>query len=633
MRTHETGHRSVAAHGVGLAVLGAFAGALIGGTATTASGQLSGFSCATAPPCGLKTKQQQICRSDFDGDGVVTQDDLDMLRRVLQQPGGPTRDDILRFDVDGVSQAGCLGRVDARDYYLASQALGEVCLCDWDINGDGAVGEKDVVWIHEVFGANSSDSCKAEFADINNDGAVDNGDLDLVLNSYGCGSNDPCQINSNCNQAGSIQHACKADYNRDGIVDDDDEAILLAVLAQPGGPTRQDVLLYDVDHNSVYPCPGVLDIEDLFLLQRVKGVECPCGGADLNGDGEVGTIDAEFLMTLWGLDTLGFCKGEYFDLDNSGFVDAGDAEIMLKNYHCGSDDPCSLSCFQPEQVGLIACRADYDRDGVVGQSDLDLLDAALNRPGGPTETDIRLYDIDANSFGQGGESCPGVLDVEDRLWLLRAWGVECECYADLDGSGVVDTSDVNFVLTLFGLSGNDGFCKAEFFDLDNSGLVDQGDLDHIRATYGCGSDDPCATDANCFSDGSNEIVCRADYDGDGIVDQDDFDLLNSIVNRFMAPPTPTEILLYDLDGGTTCDAVLDGEDLVIMFSMLGSACGCRADMNADGTVDSLDVDIVAGLYGASASSSCAAELADIDNDGTIDLDDILAVFGDVGCTY
>src|SRR5690606_25784098 len=61
-----------------------------------------------------------------------------------------------------------------------------------------------------------------------------------------------------------------------------------------------------------------------------------------------------------------------------------------------------------------------------------------------------------NPCGQGGGNCPAdldgnnVVDVQDLLVMLAAWGPCDMCAADLNGTGAVDVQDMLLLLTAWG---------------------------------------------------------------------------------------------------------------------------------------------------------------------------------------
>ena len=124
--------------------------------------------------------------------------------------------------------------------------------------------------------------------------------------------------------------------------------------------------------------------------------------------------------------------------------------------------------------------------------------------------------------------------------------------------------------------------------------------------------------------------CRAtDVNGDGVVDQDDIDLVTSRLGS----PSPdldgdgvvseAEVAIVSSFSGTSClDCVADlsdngnvcGEDRLLLEAAYGF--DCRPDLTRDGQVDELDVAVLEAYIGAPLSP--AAERADLHADAVVD---------------
>lgn len=105
--------------------------------------------------------------------------------------------------------------------------------------------------------------------------------------------------------------------------------------------------------------------------------------------------------------------------------------------------------------------------------------------------------------------------------LIALLAVTCarggDCPGDLDGDGLVTSTDLNLILASFGCTGSVG-CSG---DADGDGDVDTADLNFLLATFGDDCDSPCGNgDAvgccapqatpGCGDEGCCEAVCAAD---------------------------------------------------------------------------------------------------------------------------
>jgi len=136
--------------------------------------------------------------------------------------------------------------------------------------------------------------------------------------------------------------------------------------------------------------------------------------------------------------TGGFCSMEQEDND---LDDLGDVcDNCPNNYNPGQEDiypPGGNNCGD-----ACECEGDFDRDGSIGGSDVDLFKTDIGRnqwdrpcsvcQGGPTPGEFCQTDPDC---GEGGECAPDPLDP---------------CYADFDCDGSVDGSDVDLFKTDMG---------------------------------------------------------------------------------------------------------------------------------------------------------------------------------------
>lgn len=110
---------------------------------------------------------------DVNGDGKLTQEDVDLIKNYDAGTGSLTDDEKKRADVNGD------GDVDAGDSVMISQLLLKET---GDINGDKKIDEEDALLIlkHDS-GISSLTEEQEKRADLNNDGVVDAGDAVIIL--------------------------------------------------------------------------------------------------------------------------------------------------------------------------------------------------------------------------------------------------------------------------------------------------------------------------------------------------------------------------------------------------------------------------------------------------------------------
>ena len=173
---------------------------------------------------------------------------------------------------------------------------------------------------------------------------------------------------------------CPPDLNGDGVVDDADQALILAVVG-PVDPDDPAQARADLNGNG-HVCDG-----DLLMLADHWGpcTSCP---ADLNGDGQVTADDRQLLEAAYGRP----CGG---NLGRFGSVGEKDLDILILSL-----SPSDGSEPHPDADP----RADLNSDGTIDTVDEQLLIAAMG-------TDCRP---DLSSDGR--------VDADDLWWLLNAWG-------------------------------------------------------------------------------------------------------------------------------------------------------------------------------------------------------------------
>ncbi len=147
------------------------------------------------------------------------------------------------------------------------------------------------------------------------------------------------------------------------------------------------------------------------------------------------------------------------------------------------------------------------------------------------------------------------------------------------------------------------------------GVIDARDIDYVYAQF---RRNPAVTDGELNWDvlseagaliGSSRADLSCDINGDLKVNQADVCEL-------------VQVVLGTSFGDVNLDGVVDGADLAIINANLGLPGGwAQGDMDGDGMVTTVDLDIAMGLF-----NLCCP--ADWNNDGVVDFNDLLAYFND-----
>ncbi len=255
-------------------------------------------------------------------------------------------------------------------------------------------------------------------------------------------------------------------------------------------------------------------------LKVAPGI-CGCGLSDTDSDGD-GVFDCiDECPFDPSKSAPGGCGCGVPDLDSDG---DGEADC---NDGC-PNDPLKLA---PGACGCGIADTDTDADGHPDCDD-GCPDDPLKSAPGACGCGISDVDSDGDSVPDCLDACPGFDDLADCNLNLVPDGCdihvlgtsldrngngvpdECECFADLDASGVVDAVDLAILAGSWGTAGPG--------DLDQSQVVDAADLALLLGAWGA-----CPTLSDLDGDGVPNAVdnCpsvanpdQADADGDGIGD-------------------------------------------------------------------------------------------------------------------
>jgi hypothetical protein len=135
----------------------------------------AGVACAAALIMATPAIADIPCPGDVNGDGKVTQLDLDLVNAAFGTDGSGVPGSDLNGD----------GIVDAADLVIVLSNFGRDC-CPGDVNFDGIVDGTDQVLVLSDFGSAGT----FPGTDINNDGIVDGDDLAIVLENFGANCHD-----------------------------------------------------------------------------------------------------------------------------------------------------------------------------------------------------------------------------------------------------------------------------------------------------------------------------------------------------------------------------------------------------------------------------------------------------------
>ncbi len=325
--------------------------------------------------------------------------------------------------------------------------------------------------------------------DLNNDGRVDAADQLLFSKAFG-------------SKVINTPLAIKADFNGDGMVDENDKALIDLVWAVYNSSIINDtiamtndnfvtndglVLKGDIDPNRFFDNKDVDKLRS-YLGQRIIHSELMARKADTNRDGVVNFGDLSILNQIYG-QNLDPARG---DLNHDGRVNFVDMALFNQAY---------LSNNAATPLGKAI---DYNGDGILNFIDQKIFGALFARANG------RVAIGDLNNDGK--------IDSEDVNLLKTMFGKTVfynnpEIVAsDINGDDIVDEKDLAIIIQVASI-----YLRVMFLNSLNNTFTEQ-DVAAFNSVYRTG-----------------RLSAAADFNSDGIVNTADM----AILRKFLYfPPGP-----------------------------------------------------------------------------------------------
>ena len=374
----------------------------------------------------------------------------------------------------------------------------------------------------------------AKYGDINMDGIVDENDLGTLGQAF---------IGSEwCITSG--QKWMNADLNNDGVVNYIDSIILHQYLDGKYSEILPDKHITDYAiYGYVNEDDGITN-GDLLRLGKYLSTEFNQSlteqeykNADVNNDGKVDYVD--FALLTYYLSKVTELKDTfpikafteytlYGDVNNNGLID-GDDLAYLKKY---LDKKIELDAQSLKN-------ADANGDGTIDQTDYDLINKALVNYIGSDTTNpniASLTPLKESAVVYGDVNEDGKLTYLDVLRLMKYLSTTYNSQltgigyknTDINNDGKVDYVDA-VLLANYIADSEESVAPITtpiteytlYGDVNNNGLIDGDDLVYLRNYL----DNKIELNAQSLK--------NADANGDGTIDQTDYDLINQAIYKYI----------------------------------------------------------------------------------------------------
>ena len=325
------------------------------------------------------TYSTSFIKGDVNRDEVITLDDTELIKQHIMEEVVLDEEQLFLADVDSD------GDVDSVDYVKLKNAMNgnSYRFLKGDVNRDGKIELADVTQLIKFYlNTETPDDEQLHLGDMNDDGIINLSDQIALMKIY----------------LGSELRYTRGDVNRDGMVTMDDWTLLGDYVAGTASLDSEQMHLANVYEDYEYKNGATEDDEP--SQDRVPIVN----GKDYN-----------MLYEILTGKTLRYDLG---DVNRDGNIDNEDLNMVQAHIN-------GTSSLDDEQIHL----ADVSQDGNITTKDLNMIYAIIKE----------------NTFEKADINKDKVIDQKD-LAALNAYlenGAELpdESLADLNGDGVVDTTD------------------------------------------------------------------------------------------------------------------------------------------------------------------------------------------------
>ena len=367
----------------------------------------------------------------------------------------------------------------------------------------------------------------------------------ITTSFYYCEDNTYTLSDTKCIKSETTSANILGDVNLDGVVDNNDLDILNKYLAK------------------------TIDLSDIALM-----------AADVNSDGILSVGDAENIRL-------------YVTGHNSGseYLSKIGISIVCPKEYTAKDNVCVKETVIDAKYANYK-RGDINLDGVINNTDLDLLSKYLKKQASLNTVQINVADYNNNGFVDNND----LYELEE---YLNSEISKVKTLGDINNDNVIDSNDV--ILLEKHVAKKITLTKEQisYADMNEDGLIDNVDIEILAKKI-------------------SDYYQVGDINLDGKVNNDDVTLLQNMFNG-VVNATKVQLNLCDVNG----DGAIDNNDVVALRNKVGSSSKYqKGDVNLDGKVTHEDVTIIENyILNKTELTIDQLNYADYNGDSTVDNED------------
>ena len=335
----------------------------------------------------FSSTNSQIIRGDANDDGVVNENDLDLLQLHLIGLGNVKNFSAADMDGDGKVT---ITDVSQLSLMIREQNESSKEVLKGDVNGDGIINQKDLDSISSrVININTGDKIDVAAADMNDDGEID--------------GIDEFKVKQLVKKHESEVQTLQGDSNGDGVVSEADHKNIADYLS--GGNSTEDFIAKNSDING----DGEIDKTDLQGVRnildgrKIDWDESKRRSGDVNGDNKVDINDAVTVLNY--TNDIVQKKDFYWDnadVNHDGKIDLEDA-VRIERFYNGKISSLDQDIFKinpPFEKAVITVDSNVYSDFYFIGKNSHVLNGDIVKVSGKSSDGTALEIIFTNPYGE-----------------------------------------------------------------------------------------------------------------------------------------------------------------------------------------------------------------------------------------